>query len=71
MEIVQRGFAVLARYPPEKIEFLSSIASTTGLKVDDLWAIVMDEAWPTFQNSPPSHLVVQIQDEAGDAEQRE
>lgn len=42
-----------------------------GVTVDDRWALVMDEAWPTFQNSPPSHLVVQIQDEPGDAELRE
>jgi hypothetical protein len=42
-----------------------------GRVENDRWAVLMDEAWSRFGDSPPSRLKVQISDLPGEAEERE
>jgi len=43
----------------------------SNVHLDSKWGIVMEEAWPSFRESPPKHLYIQVEDGPGDAEARE
>lgn len=68
---VQRCLPVCGEYPPERIEFLVPISVTEGNLTRERWALVMDEAWESFDRTPPARLKVQIMDGPGDADRRE
>ncbi|WVW85728.1 hypothetical protein I302_107766 [Kwoniella bestiolae CBS 10118] len=70
--IVQRGFPLLATYPPHRIEFLSPVEmlDAHGRPQPDRWGKIMDEAWVGFRSNPPQRLRVQVADAPGDEERR-
>jgi hypothetical protein len=68
---VQRCLPICAEYPPERIEFLIPVLVTDGNMTRERWALVMDEAWESFDRTPPARLKVQIMDGPGDADRRE
>lgn len=61
----------LAAFPPDRVEFLAPMQEVADHAKDDQWGLVMDEAWPNFQTSPPTHLRVQVRDQPGDEALRE
>ncbi|RSH93505.1 hypothetical protein EHS25_007861 [Saitozyma podzolica] len=67
---VQRCLPICAEYPPERIEFLIPVLVTDGNMTRERWALVMDEAWESFDRTPPARLKVQIMDGPGDADRR-
>ncbi|WWC90801.1 uncharacterized protein L201_005738 [Kwoniella dendrophila CBS 6074] len=72
ISIVQRGFPLLAEYPPSRIEFLSPVEmDSEGKVINDRWGKILDEAWPGFKHNPPTRLRVQVADLPGDEERNE
>jgi hypothetical protein len=80
VDMVQRAFPTLAKYPAGRIAFeVSEIAPSNPNpntpqqypppRIE--WAKVMDEAWPQFKRKPPSRIRVTVRDAPGDEERRE
>jgi hypothetical protein len=64
---VQRGIPGLAEFDSSRISFQKEVPGQPGSH----WAIILDEAWEHFGDSPPSTLKVVVADEPGDKELRE
>jgi hypothetical protein len=67
--MVQSAFPTLASFPAERIEFFAPVQLDPHNQVMR-WGIVLDQAWSTFQSSPPTRLQVQVRGTPGDAERR-
>lgn len=63
---MQQMFPTLADYPVERLELLVPVAPNS-----DEWGKVMDVSWSGFLDRPPERLIVQIEDNPGDAERSE
>ncbi|WVF71898.1 hypothetical protein IAT40_006708 [Kwoniella sp. CBS 6097] len=72
--IVQRGLPALAAFPAHRIEFYSQHTGQVdfgGRPVLGDWSRILDEAWPSFRDTPPKTPKVQLADLPGDAKRRE
>jgi len=66
MDIVQRGIPGLAEFDSSRISFQKEVPGQPSSN----WAIILDEAWDHFGDSPPSTLKIVVADEPGDKELR-
>jgi hypothetical protein len=80
VDMVQRAFPTLAKYPAGRIDFeVSDLAPANPNPSGPQqyppprieWSKVMDEAWPQFKRKPPSRIRVTVRDAPGDEGKRE
>ena len=64
---MQRGIPGLAEFDSSRISFQKEVPGHPSSH----WAIILDEAWEHFGDSPPATLKVVVADEPGDKELRE
>lgn len=67
--LIQRAFPQLAKYPPDRIEFLLPINDITYTLVAEN-GVVMEEVWFKLIADPPEVLLIQLRDGPGDEANR-
>jgi hypothetical protein len=58
---IQKAFPLLAKYPPDRIEFLTPINLPSNIPVAGQ-GVIMEEVWFKLLTTPPQVLQVQLRD---------